>query len=566
MKGIAASSGIAIGTVHILKKSVLNTQKRLVSDINEELQRLEKNKTIAMSQLDSLYEKTAKKLSKEEAQVFEAHKLMLLDETLMGDIRKLMKSETCCAEYAVDSVMNKTIQLFKNIDDDYMRERAQDIEDVKIRLIGLLNDVEENGGITGENVVLFAEDLTPSDTVSIDKNQILAFVTEKGGNNSHSSIMARMLGIPAIVGVGDEYGSVTEGDVVIVDGSEGQIYFNPSSEMLTQYEQIQIKQQRENDALLQYVNTPAVTNDGHSVQICGNIASEKDLDAVLEVGCDGVGLFRTEFLFMDRSSAPCEKEQFHIYKQVAERLGNKPLTIRTLDIGGDKNVDYLGVKDEENPFLGCRAIRLCFQQEAIFRTQLRAILRASAFGNISIMFPMISGIDECRKARKLVDSVKKELKEESIDYDNGISIGIMIEIPSAAIMSDILAKEVDFFSIGTNDLIQYSLAVDRMNTSVESLYTPYDPAVLRLTKLIVENGHAAGIEVSMCGEAASDEELIPTLIGLGLDKLSMSTSFVLKSKKLIKSISYKQSKRLSDNTLNCSTSNEVKEIIRTNNI
>lgn len=561
MKGIAASPGIAIGNAHVIHKIVLDTEKRTINDTNVELQRLDSCIEKSLHQLQKIYQETCEKISKDEAQVFEAHKLMLMDAALIGDIRNIISKDSCCSEYAVNSVFDRTITIFENIDDEYMRERAQDLEDVKSRLLSVLLDVELAPKMLGKNLVLFAEDLTPSDTVSIDKSQVLAFVTEKGGTNSHTAIMARMLGIPAIVGVSTGFSHIASGDQVIVDGNNGFVHVDPSEDQRIEFREIKAKEETEREKLFDLVDRPALTSDGRRVHLCGNIASVGDLDNVINVGSDGVGLFRTEFLFMDRKSAPSEEEQFTIYRDVAQKLDGLPLTIRTLDIGGDKNVDYLGIGEEENPFLGCRAIRLCFVEEDIFKTQLRAILRASAYGCIKMMFPMISGVEEFRKAKDYLQQTMKDLDRDHIKYDRSIRIGIMIEIPSAAIMSDVLAREVDFFSIGTNDLIQYCIAVDRMNTSVESLYTPYEPAVLRLIKLVIDNAHDQGIEVGMCGEAASDPLLIPLLIGFGLDEFSMSASVMLKSKQIIQSLSFNKLAKTSTLVLDCCNSIEVKNTL-----
>jgi phosphoenolpyruvate-protein phosphotransferase (PTS system enzyme I) len=460
--------------------------------------------------------------------------MFLEDEEFTGTAISKIHTENISAEQAISEVVNMYLEIMSAIEDEYMRERSSDIKDVGNRilsnLMGKCDNILEN---LPDNSVVVAHDLTPSDTAQLDKKKVAAFITDIGGRTSHSAIMARTLEIPAVVGLENITSSVKNGDMIIVDGVEGLVIINPNEDTIDLYREKKNSLEQEKEKLKKLVNMKTITKSGKEIILAGNIGSPSDVDKVIENGGEGVGLFRTEFLYMDRPELPSEEEQFKAYKSVAEKLKGKPVVIRTLDIGGDKKLEYLQLPPETNPFLGYRAIRLCLDKTDIFKTQLRAILRASAFGKIQIMFPMISSLGEFFKAKELLYSCMEELKNEEQAFNEGIETGIMIEIPSAAIMADEFAKHVDFFSIGTNDLIQYTLAADRMNETVSYLYDPMHPAVLRLIKMTIDAAHKEGKWCGMCGEMAGDEAAIPILLEYGLDEFSMSASSILRARELI---------------------------------
>ncbi|MDK0876176.1 phosphoenolpyruvate--protein phosphotransferase [Clostridium perfringens] len=533
-KGIAASKGYAIGTVFIQEHEEIIISDAKVSDIAAEKEKLSKALAQSKEQLEAIKEKTAKEIGEHEAQVFEAH-LMLLDYVeFTGQMEMTIENDQLNAMKAVQNVTDTFVMIFDSMDDPYMRERAADIKDVSKRIIANLAGKGGNGmENVGANTVVVAHDLTPSDTAQLDRSKVIGFLTNIGGRTSHSAIMARTLEIPAVVGLGNITTSVKNGDTVIVDGIEGVAIINPDEATINEYKARLEKFKAEQEELKKLIDVKTTTKSGRRIEVCGNIGKPEDIDQVLANGGDGVGLFRTEFLYMDRDEAPTEDEQFEAYKYVLEKADGKQVVIRTLDIGGDKTLPYLPLPEEMNPFLGYRAIRLCLDRKDIFRVQIRALLRASVYGNLAVMFPMISGLEEFQQAKAFVEECKAELKAEGIAYSDSIQWGIMVEIPAAAVYADELAKHVDFFSIGTNDLIQYTLAADRMSEKVSYLYNPMHPAVLRLIKMTIDGAHKHGKWVGMCGEMAGDERAIPTLVEYGLDEFSMSATSILTAKKII---------------------------------
>ena len=532
-KGIAASKGYAIGNVFLYEEKELVITDAKVTDVDAELAKLSDAVALCKSQLEKIKEKTVQNVGAEEAAVFEAHLLILDDPEFVGSVETEIKNNSTNALKAVETVSNNLVMIFEAIDDAYLRERAADIRDVSKRMMANLAGHTVGLEIEQENTIVVAHDLTPSDTAQLDKSKVNGFITNIGGRTSHSAIMARTLEIPAVVGLGDITSSVKNGETVIVDGIEGFVIINPDAETVKAYEEKMAAFEAEKEELKKLLNVSVVTKEGKHIEVCGNIGKPKDVDQVIENGGDGVGLFRTEFLYMDRDAAPTEEEQYEAYKYVLEAVKGKKVVIRTLDIGGDKVLPYLPLPEEMNPFLGYRAIRLCLDRKDIFKVQLRALLRASVYGKLAVMFPMISGIEEFNAAKEIVEECKAELKAEGLSYSDDIEWGMMVEIPAAAVMADELAKHVDFFSIGTNDLIQYTLAADRMSEKVSYLYNPMHPAVLRLIKMTIDGAHKHGKWVGMCGEMAGDEAAIPTLLEYGLDEFSMSATSILNAKKIL---------------------------------
>lgn len=531
--GIAASKGYAIGKVIIKSYQEIKVTDELITDIKGEKEKFLSAVEETKRQLEKLKEQTARSMGEEEAEIFEAHMMMLEDCELVDAIISEIEVNHFNVIKAVSQATDRFIAQFEAIEDEYLRERAADLKDVRNRLMANLTGNSVDFKIDEENIVVVAHDLTPSDTAQLDKNKVIAFLTDVGGRTSHSAIMARTLEIPAVVGMGDITSSVKNGDKVIVDGFTGSVIINPGDDDLEIYKKKINEYQEELKDLKKLVSCETRTKQGKRIYVAGNIGKPEDIYQVIENGGDGVGLFRTEFLYMDRNSAPTEEEQFESYKFVLEKMGDKKVVIRTLDIGGDKTLPYMNLPDEMNPFLGYRAIRLCLDQKDLFKTQLRALLRASIYGNLSVMFPMISGVQEFLATKEIVEECKRELDEHGVVYSNDIEWGIMIEVPSAALCAEELAQYVDFFSIGTNDLIQYTLAVDRMSEKVSYIYNPMHPAVLKLIKMTIDGAHKHGKWVGMCGEMAGDESAIPTLVEYGLDEFSMSASSILSAKKLI---------------------------------
>ncbi|MGL4762425.1 MAG: phosphoenolpyruvate--protein phosphotransferase [Sarcina sp.] len=534
IKGIAASKGYAIGTVLIQKHEEIIISDEKITDIEAEKAKLASALEASKEQLTAIKAKAVESMGEEEAEVFEAHLTLLDDPEFAGAMDMAIESEQLNAMKAIANTRDTFVMIFESMDNAYMRERAADLKDVSNRIIANVAGVAVNPFENAkENTVVVAHDLTPSDTAQLDRSKVVGFLTNIGGRTSHSAIMARTLEIPAIVGLGNITETVNDGDVVILDGLEGIAIVNPAEDVIAQYVAKKEAFAAEQEELKKLIDVKTVTKSGTRVEVCGNIGKPEDVDQVMANGGDGVGLFRTEFLYMDRDSAPTEDEQFESYKYVLEKTEGRQVVIRTLDIGGDKTLPYLPLPEEMNPFLGYRAIRLCLDRKEIFKVQLRALLRASIYGKLAVMFPMISGIAEFEQAKEVVEECKAELLAEGKEVSDSIQWGIMVEIPAAAVMADELAKSVDFFSIGTNDLIQYTLAADRMSEKVSYLYNPMHPAVLRLIKMTIDGAHKHGKWVGMCGEMAGDEVAIPTLVEYGLDEFSMSASSMLTAKKII---------------------------------
>ncbi len=533
-KGIAASKGYAIGKVFVQEHEEIVITDAKIEDIAKEQESLKVALDSSREQLEKIKAKAAVEMGEEKAAVFEAHITLLDDPEFTGAMNLEIENNSVNAMKAVENVTNTFVMIFESMEDAYMRERAADIKDVSKRII---SNLAGKGGdafaITEANTIVVAHDLTPSDTAQLDRSKVIGFMTNIGGRTSHAAIMARTLEIPAVLGLGDITTSVKNGDIVILDGITGDVIINPSQDVIAEYEAKKEKFVKEQEELKKLIDVKTTTKSGKRVEVCGNIGKPEDVLGVIANGGDGVGLFRTEFLYMDRDNAPTEEEQYESYKFVLEKMEGKQVVIRTLDIGGDKTLPYLPLPEEMNPFLGYRAIRLCLDRKELFKVQLRALLRASVYGKLCVMFPMISGIQEFMQAKEIVEECKAELKAEGKEYSDTIQWGIMVEIPAAAVMADELAKHVDFFSIGTNDLIQYTLAADRMSEKVSYLYNPMHPAVLRLIKMTIDGAHKHGKWVGMCGEMAGDEAAIPTLVEYGLDEFSMSATSILTAKKII---------------------------------
>ncbi|HET7628483.1 MAG TPA: phosphoenolpyruvate--protein phosphotransferase [Bacillales bacterium] len=528
LKGIATSRGIAFARVFLMKNPEIDIPLDPAEDASQEQKRLEQAVEISGRELEEIKTYTKKSLGEDKAEIFSAHLLVLRDPEWLGQVQEKIEHEKMKAERALHEVTNGFVAIFENMGNEYMRERAADIRDISKRVLSHLLGVEfSNPALITEEVIVIAEDLTPSDTAQLNREFVKGFTTDIGGRTSHSAIMARSLEIPAVVGTTNVTTSVENGMLAIVDGNEGIVIVDPTKEEIEQYELKQKAQLESEQQLQQIVNEPTVTSDGKHVELAANIGSPADLDHVLSNGAEGVGLYRTEFLYMGREQLPSEEEQFEAYKIVLEQMDDKPVIIRTLDIGGDKELPYLELPEELNPFLGVRAIRLCFKHEEIFRTQLRALLRASVYGNLRVMFPMIATINEFKQAKQILLEEKEKLLTKGIEVSETLEIGMMVEIPAAAVMAKQFAEEVDFFSIGTNDLIQYTMAADRMNETVSYLYQPYSPAILSLIEHVITCAHEQGKWVGMCGEMAGEATALPLLLGLGLDEFSMSASSIL---------------------------------------
>lgn len=563
LTGIAASDGIAIAKAYRFVQPDLTFAKTTVHDIEAEQKRLAAALAKAEQELIVIRQQTLEKFSAEEAAIFEAHLLVVHDPELIGPINQKIADEAVNAEYALHEVTSMFVALFEGMDDEYMSARASDIKDVTNRILAHLLGVHiPNPSNINEQVIIVANDLTPSETAQLDRNYVLGFITDIGGRTSHSAIMARSLEIPAVVGAGVATTTIQDGDTIIVDGLTGQVLVNPSADVIADYQEKAQKYRVQQAEWSTLVNEQTVSKDGVHVELAANIGSPNDLDGVLRHGAEGIGLYRTEFLYMGRENLPSEEEQFTAYKTVLEGMKGKPVVIRTLDIGGDKHLPYLPLQEEMNPFLGHRAIRLCLDQQELFRTQLRALLRASVYGNLKIMFPMIATIQEFRAAKAILLEEKEKLIAGGVAVGSSIEVGMMVEIPSTAVMADIFAKEVDFFSIGTNDLIQYTMAADRMNEKVSYLYQPYNPAILRLIQMVIKAAHQEKKWVGMCGEMAGDEHAVPLLLGLGLDEFSMSATSILKTRALLKQLSVPEMQTLATEALQLATAEEVLEKVK----
>ena len=563
-KGTNASSGIGIGTAVIVEETELVIEKRTIADTKGEVERFKRALDKTMKDTEALAADLATRVGEKEAEILQGHLMLLMDPMLIGEIENTIKGENICSEFAIEMVCTMYANVFAGMDDELMQQRATDMRDIKTRMQRVLLGAETvDIASLPAGSVLVAKDLTPSMTAGINPKNVVGIVTELGGKTSHSAILARALEIPAVVAVSDFLSQVKDGDQVILDGDAGCVFVNPDASVEKDYSAKRDAFLAEKKELEKYIGQPTITKDGVTVELVANIGKPKDVEKVLEYDGEGVGLFRTEFLFMDRNSMPTEDEQFEAYKKVAEALGGKPVIIRTLDIGGDKEIPYMGLEKDENPFLGYRAIRLCLdRKEDIYKPQLRALLRASAFGNIKIMIPMVTCIDEYREAKALIDELKLELDRKGIAYNKDIQVGIMVETAAASLIADIFAKEADFFSIGTNDLTQYTMSVDRGNDKVSYLYSTFNPAVLRSIRRIIACGREEGIMVGMCGEAASDPMMIPLLLAFGLNEFSMSASAILYSRKLITSLSIQELQAVADKAMSFTTTKEVEDYMR----
>ncbi|MGM0897995.1 MAG: phosphoenolpyruvate--protein phosphotransferase [Bacillota bacterium] len=563
ISGIAASNGIAIAKAFRLENPDLAFEQKKVDDPDNEIERFEAAVAKAAAELEVIKEKTAQQISDKEAAIFGAHLMVLSDPELIGPIKGQIADNHVNAESALQETTDMFIGMFEAMDSEYMQERAADIRDVRKRVLAhLLGVTIQNPSMISEEVIVIAEDLTPSDTVQLNAEYVKAFITDIGGRTSHSAILARTLEIPAVVGATTAMKSIDNGVTIIVDGLEGTVIIDPDDNTIEEFQHKKRAYEAQKAEWAKLKDEPTTSADGQHVELAANIGTPKDLTGVLEHGAEGIGLYRTEFLYMGRDAFPTEDEQFDAYSKVLKGMDGKPTVVRTLDIGGDKELTYLDLPKEMNPFLGLRAIRLCLEMPDLFRTQLRALLRASVHGNLKVMFPMIATVEEFRQGKALLEEEKAKLMDAGIPVSDSIEVGIMVEIPSTAVMADVFAKEVDFFSIGTNDLIQYTMAADRMNERVSYLYQPFNPAILRLVKMVIDAAHKEGKWAGMCGEMAGDEIAIPILLGLGLDEFSMSASSVLKARAQISRLSKQEMSSHTDKILALASSDEVEAYVK----
>lgn len=563
IEGIAASAGVAIAKAFKLEHPDYTIHRRDASDSAAELARLDEALAKSQQELEAIKERTLQELGEKKAEIFESHLLILNDPELLTPVRDKITAENVSAEYALNETANEFISMFENMKSAYLKERAADMRDVTKRVLThLLGLNYVNPADINEEVIVIAEDLTPSDTAQLNRNYVKGFTTNIGGRTSHSAIMARSLEIPAVVGTKEVLDKVNSGDLVIVDGLDGSVIINPTEDVLNEYKAKRDKYLVQIEEWKKLREVQTTSKDGVHVELVANIGTPNDVTGVLENGGEGVGLYRTEFLYMGRTELPSEDVQFNAYKTVLEKMEGKPVVVRTLDIGGDKELPYLNLPKEMNPFLGFRAIRLCLEQKDLFRTQLRALLRASVYGTLRIMFPMIATLDEFRAAKALLLEEKEKLQAEGVQVSDEIQLGIMVEIPSTAVLADQFAKEVDFFSIGTNDLIQYTMAADRMNERVSYLYQPYNPSILRLVKMVIDAAHKEGKWAGMCGEMAGDATAIPLLLGLGLDEFSMSATSILPARSQISKLSKADMEQLAAKALQMQTAEQVVELVR----
>lgn len=531
-QGKSVFGGIAIGRISVHKKDEQQVKRVRIEDSEQEILRYRQAKQTAMEQLQSLYQKALKEVGEANAAIFEIHQMMLEDDDYNESVENIIRMQQVNAEYAVASTGDNFAQMFSAMDDDYMRARSADVKDISERVLSVLGGRATGIAASGEPVIIVADDLAPSETVQLNKDLVLSFVTVHGSVNSHTAILARTMSIPALIGTAIPLTDDIDGKVGIVDGKNGCIYVDPDEDTLGRMQQLKLEEQEKKELLQTLKGRENITIDGKKIMLYANIGNSKDLAAVLQNDAGGIGLFRSEFIYLERDTFPTEEEQFQIYRTVAETMAGKPVIIRTLDIGADKKCDYFEMEPEENPAMGCRAIRICLTRPEIFKTQLRALFRASAFGNISIMYPMIISVDELRKIKTIVAEIRQELTEQGVTFGEPKQ-GIMIETPAAVMMSEELAKEVDFFSIGTNDLTQYTLAIDRQNPKLDAFYDPHHPAVLRMIQMVVENAHKAGIWAGICGELGADTTLTRRFLAMGVDELSMSPGSILPVRKII---------------------------------
>ncbi len=565
IKGIPASPGISVGKAFLYGREQYAIPRRTVNDsqIQNEIKRFKDALVQTKKEIQEIEKRISYEMGAEHGQIFSAHLLVIDDSMLIEEVISRLKREQLSIEYIFQDVLRRYIKVFSEMDDEYLRERISDVNDVGRRilknLIGAKEDILSN---LKEKVIVVAYDLSPSDTATMHKKNVVAFATDIGGRTSHTAIMAKSLEIPAVVGLEAATKKAESGDIIIIDGTHGTVIINPAPATLKKYEKDRVKFAEVEKHLLELKNLPCVTLDGKNIELSANIEVPEDVSSVIAHGATGIGLYRTEYFYMNRKNLPPEEDQFKAYSAVAKKIKPHSVIIRTLDIGGDKFLSQLEVPQQMNPFLGWRAIRFCLARPDIFKAQLRAILRASVYGKLKIMYPMISGLEELQQANSLLEDARKELKKEGIPFDEEMEVGAMIEVPSAAITSDILAKEVDFFSIGTNDLIQYSLAVDRVNEKIAYLYEPAHPAVLRLIRNVIESGHNAGLWVGMCGEMAGDIVMTIILLGLGLDEFSTSPIAIPEIKRIIRSVTLRQAKEIAQEALSLSTGKEVEKFAR----
>ena len=562
--GVGAAEGIGIGVAKVVREQNVEVVKKTVSDSETEVNNFMRVLDITKAETEEMSQALEKNASAKEAEILFGHIMLMSDPMLVDEIVNRIKGESVCAEYVIEEVCNQYAAVFASMDDELMQQRATDMIDIKTRLIKKILGIENTDlSKLPYGSILVAKDLTPSMTAGLNPDNVLGIVTQFGGKTSHSAILARALEIPAVVGLSNLPEDISDDTDILLDGESGEVIILPTDNEKSDYENKKKSYDANKEMLKKYRELPSISKDGKKVEIAGNIGSPEDAKKVIENGGEGIGLFRTEFLFMDRDCMPTEEEQFESYKEVATAMEGKPVIIRTLDIGGDKEIPYMGIVQDENPFLGYRAIRLCLdRKDDIYIPQLRALLRASAFGNIKIMLPLITSMDEIREAKALISDIKKELDEKNIAYNKNIEVGIMMETAAASLLADIFAKEVDFFSIGTNDLIQYTMSVDRGNVKIAGLYSPFSPAVLRSINRIITEGKKAGIMVGMCGEAAADPLLIPVLLAWGMDEFSMSASSILKSRQIISGCDSKDLKAKVDKVLEMSTESEIKEYLK----
>ncbi|MBE0340457.1 phosphoenolpyruvate--protein phosphotransferase [Paenibacillus sp. 28ISP30-2] len=563
ISGIAASAGIAIARAFILEHPNYAVERRAVGDAEAEIARLDAALVKSQTELEAIKEKTLQELGEKKAEIFASHLLILNDPELIDPVKAKIRDEQLNADYALNEVATQFISMFENMKSAYLQERASDMRDVTKRILNHLLGVHfVSPAEIAEETIVLAEDLTPYDTAQLNREFVKGFATNIGGRTSHSAIMARSLEIPAVVGTKNILSQAKSGDLIIVDGLDGHVFVNPSEEIVAEYQAKQVAYDKQREEWRKLRGEATVSVDGVHVELAANIGTPNDVAGVLDNGGEGVGLYRTEFLYMGRDKLPSEEVQYTAYKTVLERMEGKPVVVRTLDIGGDKELPYLDLPKEMNPFLGFRAIRLCLDRQDIFRTQLRALLRASVHGNLRIMFPMIATLNEFRESKAVLLEEKEKLVAEGVAVSEEIQLGIMVEIPSTAVLADQFAKEVDFFSIGTNDLIQYTMAADRMNERVSYLYQPYNPSILRLVKMVIDAAHREGRWVGMCGEMAGDTTAIPLLLGLGLDEFSMSATSILPARSQISKLSRADMEKLAAKALDMQTAEQVVELVQ----
>ena len=562
--GTGASAGIGIGKVVILKEEALVIRRDTVADAAAEKERFKKAVEKSIEDTQALAADMAERIGEKEAEILNGHLMLLQDPMMTMEIEGKIDSEKLCSEAAIEDVCTMYADMFASMDDELMQQRAADMRDIKTRMQKVLLGVKSvDVSALPKGSVLVAEDLTPSVTAGITPENVTGIVTELGGRTSHSAILARALEIPAVVAAAGILSQAADGDEIILDGESGEIFVKPEESVKAEYEAKRASYLAEKEELKKYIGRETITKDGVKIEVAANIGRPEDVDRVLSYDAEGIGLFRTEFLFMDRTSMPTEEEQFEAYRKVAVAMNGKPVIIRTLDIGGDKEIPYMGLKKDENPFLGYRAIRFCLdRKDDIYRPQLRALLRASAFGAIKIMVPMVTCVEEYREAKALIHEIMDELEQEGITYNKDIQVGIMVETAAASLMADVFAREVDFFSIGTNDLTQYTMSVDRGNDKVSYLYSTFNPAVLRSIRHIIECGRKEGIMVGMCGEAASDPLMIPLLVAFGLNEFSMSASAVLKARKMITECDSRKLQEMADKAMSFVTASEIESFMR----